>query len=336
MIKRIILLGVTILVYATVKSQTGFEQVLSEIEKNNKSIISERQYSETQKLSYKTGLNPANPKVEYDYLPGKPEGAGTQKDLAITQGFDFPTVYVNRRSVSHEQIAQSDLQFEAFRQQILIEAKLECIDFVYRMKLQAELNKRLENTNRLLEAIIKKTDQGESNVLDLNKIKLLQLDIKNQVALNETVLKTLQHKLDELNGGIPVNLSQLTYPVIADIPAFEALDSLIESNDPVVKSVKQDREITKEQVSLSKSLTLPKVEGGYHQQSILGQRYQGFHVGMTVPLWENKNRVRTEQARLMHSEFQIIEHRTKHYYENKQNYEQYLHWHISSMNISPY
>lgn len=162
--------------------------------------------------------------------------------------------------------------------------------------------------------------------MDLNKIKLLQLEVKNQADLNESSLKTLQHQLDELNGGIPLDLSQIEYPVISDLPDFEVLDSLIEANDPEVKAVEQKRDVNKEQMELTRSMTLPKLEGGYHQQSILGQKYQGFHVGMTIPLWENKNRVKTERARLLHSEYEITEHRTEHYYRNKQLYEKYLHW----------
>jgi outer membrane protein, heavy metal efflux system len=327
MIRITYVIFVAVFALSSANAQTGFEKVLSEIERNNKSLASEKQYRETQKLSYKTGLNPENPKVDYERLPGTPEGAGTQKDFSVTQGLDFPTSYGRKRSVSNEQITQSDLQFSVFRQEILLEAKRACIDYVYRKTLQAQLDKRLQDANALLEATNRKTVQGESNILDLNKIKLLQLEIKNETELNATELKTLQHKLDELNGGSPLVISEFGYPVISPLPAFETLDSLIEANDPVVKTVKQEREINKEQVGLTRSLTLPKFEGGYHQQSILGQKYKGFHVGMTIPLWENKNRVKTEQARVMLSEFQITEHRNKHYYENKQLYEQYLHWH---------
>jgi outer membrane protein, heavy metal efflux system len=326
MIKTTYLILIAVFGLTSVKAQTGVEKVLSEIERNNKSIISQKQYREAEKISYKTGLNPENPKVDYEHLPGRPEGAGTQKDFSVTQDFDFPTSYAKKRSVSNQQIAQSELQFMAFRQQILLDSKLACIDYVYHKRLQTELDKRLQNASMLLDAITRKTEQGESNVLDLNKVKLVQLEIKNQAALNATELKTLQHKLDELNGGVPLELSQLDYPVILSLPPFETLDSLIESNDPEVKTVKQEREINKAQLGLTRSLTLPKLEGGYHQQSILGQKYQGFHVGMTIPVWENKNRVKTEQARLMLAEFQITEHRTKHYFENKQLYEQYLHW----------
>ena len=326
MITRTYLILIATLVLSSVQAQTSLEKILAEVQKNNKSLLSERQYWESQKLSYKTGLNPDNPKAEFDYMIGSPEGAGNQRDIVITQGFDFPTAYGKRKNVSEEQIIQSDIQLNAYRQQIILEAKLLCLEFIYRNKLQSQLNQRLENANRLLEATNRKTEQGESNILDLNKIKLLQLDIKNQVDLNSTALKTEQHKLDEMNGGNPLDLSQLDYSVLSVLPPFEVLDSLIESNDPVVKAVKQEREITKEQVALSKSLSLPKVEGGYHQQAILGQKYQGFHVGMTIPLWENKNRIKTQQARLTHNELQIQEHRTKHYFENKLLYEQYLHW----------
>ena len=115
----------------------------------------------------------------------------------------------------------------------LLEAKLACIDYIYHTKLQEELDKRLENANTLLEAIHKQTEQGESSLLDLNKIKLLQLEIKNQADLNQTSLKTLQHQLYELNVAYPwmfLKLNTLSFRT----PGFEVVDSLIDANDPKV------------------------------------------------------------------------------------------------------
>jgi cobalt-zinc-cadmium efflux system outer membrane protein len=307
-------------------AQVTIDKVLSEIEKNNKSLMTEKQHWEAQKLSYKTGLTPENPKAELDYMKGRPEGAGNQQDFAITQGFDFPTSYGKRKSVSNEQITNADHKFNSTRQEVLLEAKLLCIEYVFRNKYEQELEKRLQTADNLLQATDKSTAQGESNILDLNKVRLLQLEIRNQVDLNTTIIKTTQHKLDEMNGGVPIDLSQLVYPAIDELPPFEILDSLIEANDPVVKAIQQEKQISQGQVALIRSLSLPKLEGGYHRQSILGQTYEGFHVAMTVPLWENKNRVKTQQARLVHSELQIQDHRTEHYYRNKELYEEYLHW----------
>ncbi len=307
-------------------AQTSIDQLLKEIERNNKSIIAEKQYWEAQKLSYKTGLTPDNPKAEIDYMVGRPEGAGNQRDFVITQGFDFPTSYGKRKSLSNEQIENVDYQFNVHRQEVLLEAKLACIQLVYRSKFQEHLKQRLANADRLLSATNEQITRGETNILNLNKIKLLQLEIKNQNNLNATDIRTIQHKLDELNGGTPLNTLGITLGPEIALQSFAEIDSLIEANDPVVKSVIQEREISARQLSLTKSLTLPKLEGGYHQQAILGQTYEGFHFGITLPLWENKNKVRTQQAKLTFSELAIQQHRTEHYFENKQLYEQYLHW----------
>jgi outer membrane protein, heavy metal efflux system len=111
-------------------AQTKVDQLLKEIEQNNKSIIAEKQYWEAQKLSYKTGLTPDNPKAEIDYMVGRPEGAGNQRDIVVTQGLDFPTSYGKRKSLSNEQIGNADNHMAAFRQEILLEAKLLCIQLV--------------------------------------------------------------------------------------------------------------------------------------------------------------------------------------------------------------
>jgi outer membrane protein, heavy metal efflux system len=307
-------------------AQTNIDQLLMEIERNNKSLIAEKQYWEAQKLSYKTGLTPDNPKAEIDYMAGRPELAGNQRDIVVIQGFDFPTSYGKRKSVSNEQIENVDNQLNIFRQEVLLTAKLLCIELFYHTKFLDHLKQRLANADRLLAATNQQIERGETSILNLNKVKLLQLEIKNQSDLHATEIKTIQHKLDELNGGTPLNTTGIALSAEIVLPPFEEIDSLIEANDPVVKSIEQEKEIAAKQVSLSKSLALPKLEGGYHQQAILGQTYEGFHFGMTIPLWESKNKVKTQQAQLVFSELAIQEHRTQHYFENKQLFEKYLHW----------
>jgi outer membrane protein, heavy metal efflux system len=49
--------------------------------------------------------------------------------------------------------------------------------------------------------------------------------------------------------------------------------------------------IGQQMVEVSKALNLPKFETGYHYQAMLGQRFNGLHLGLTIPLWENKNKV---------------------------------------------
>lgn len=80
--------------------------------------------------------------------------------------------------------------------------------------------------------------------------------------------------------------------------------------------------ILQQQIAVQKATNLPKIETGYHSQGILGQSYKGFHAGITIPLWENKNRSRTAKANLDYANSSAETHRLDHRLENKQYYEQ--------------
>jgi len=309
---------------STALAQSTVDQVLAEIARNNKSIIANNQFQEAQKLTFKTGLMPENPKVEYDYLPGSPADAGTQRDFNVTQGFDFPTAYGKKAKVSGQQIAKLKFEADAFRQNVLLEAKHYCIELIYRNNLAVELSKRFERATSVHQNYKTRLANGQGTVLDLNKASLQLLAIKTELQLNESERNKVLHKLSELNGGKEVVLPDTAYPPAPVVPAFEEMDSLIEANDPVLKIIRKEKEIVAYQVELTKTLTFPKIEAGYHSQAILGQQYRGAHFGLSIPLWENKNKVKAQNANLAWSDLQIQDHRTEHYYRNKQLYEQYL------------
>jgi outer membrane protein, heavy metal efflux system len=303
-------------------AQSDVDRVLKSVETNNKAIQSNRKYWEARRAEFKTGLTPYDPLVEYDYLFGSPVGAGNQKDFSVTQRLDFPTTYKRKKELSNEQIAQTELQKKVYRQDILLQAKLLTTQIIYLNKKGAELNRRLANTQQLVQDYEKKLEKGDVIILDVNKAKLQLLNINNEVALNNNEIQVATTRLIELNGGAPIQVSDTTYPVTVAVPDFETLDSLIEANDPILKVYEQEKEIVQQQITVQKSLNLPKIETGYHSQGILGQSYKGVHAGITIPLWENKNRIKAAQANLdfatANAQTHIIEHRL----ENKGYYDQ--------------
>jgi len=323
--KKIIYILLPLLVLVVkVNGQITIDSVLVNIAKNNKTIIANTKYWEAKNLEYQTGLNPYNPKVDYDYLIGTPENAGNQTDFAVTQSFDFPTVYVKKKQLSNEQIKQTEFQLKANRQHVLIEAKLICIELVYRNKLNSELSIRKQNTEKWLFAFQKSLEKGEGNIMDVNKAKLQLIEINAAFQQNLSASNQLNQKLTELNGGIPIQFSDTGYSTFDLIPTFETLEKEIEAKDPVRKYLEQEKAIGQSEVALSKSLTLPKIETGYHYQAILGQRFNGIHFGLTIPLWENKNTVKTKQAELNLNEANLQDHINEHYYDVKQKYERMI------------
>jgi outer membrane protein, heavy metal efflux system len=302
-------------------AQSGVDSVLRSVEANNKAIQSNKKYWEARRAEFKTGLTPYDPQVEYDYLLGSPVGAGNQRDFSVTQRLDFPTTYKRKRELSGRQIAQTELQQQTFRQDILLEAKLASLQMIYLNKKAAELNRRLQNTQQLLQDLGKKLDKGDVIILDVNKAKLQLLNIQNEVAFNQNAKQVIQTRLSELNGGITIDISDTSYPEMPFIPDFNTLDSMIEAKDPIIKVHQQEIEIQKKQIDLQRSLNLPKIETGYHSQGILGQSYRGLHAGITIPLWENKNKLRAAQANLDYAAANAETHVTQHRYENKGYYD---------------
>ncbi|HNC33954.1 MAG: TolC family protein [Flavobacteriales bacterium] len=320
--KKIIYIILPLLISAmNVNGQTTIDSVLVNIAKNNKTIVANTKYWEAKKLEYQTGLTPYNPKVDYDYLIGTPSNAGNQTDFAITQSFDFPTVYARKKQLSNEQIKQAEFQLNANRQEVLLEAKIICIELIYRNKFNSELTTRKQNTEKWLTAFQKSLEKGQGNIMDVNKAKLQLIEINASFQENLSISNQLNQKLTELNGGVPIQFSDTAYSSFEFISDFETLEQEIEANDPVRKYLEQEKVIGQNEVSLSKSLTLPKIETGYHYQSILGQRFNGVHFGLTIPLWENKNIVKTQQAELILNEANLQDHINEHYYDIKQKYE---------------
>lgn len=316
-------LSIILLILFTSKAytQTTVDAVLSTIEKNNKTILANVQYWEAKKLEYKTGLTPYNPKVDYDYLNGSPVSAGNQTDFAVTQSFDFPTAYSKKKQLSNEQIEQADFQINATSQNVLLETKLICIELVYRNKFQTELTKRKQSTEKWLNAFQVKLDKGEGNILDVNKAKLQLIEINATFQENLSTINQLNQKLTELNGGIVLEFTDTIYSPLPSIPTFDSLEAEIEANDPVRKYLEQEKVIGQKELALSKAMSLPKLETGYHYQAILGQRFNGIHFGLTIPLWGNKNKVKAQQANLAFNDFNLQDHLNEHYYDIKQKYE---------------
>jgi len=315
---------ILLLLFATSgMSQSNIDNVLAGIAKNNKTILANSQYQEAQKLQYKTGLAPYNPVVNYDYMIGSPATAGDQTDFTVTQTIDFPTAYIKKKQLSEKQIEQSEFQHTSVRQDILLNAKKLCIELVYRNKLQSQLIQRKQYTDKLFNDFQTMLSVGEGNILDVNKAQLQLIEIKKEFQQNLSLINQLNQKLTALNGGNAIVLSDTIYPLMANIQAFEQLENEIENSDPIRKSLEQEKLISQKQVELTRTMSLPKIEAGYRYQGILGQTFQGVRLGLTIPLWENKNTVKTHQAKLMFTHLTLQDHHNEHFYEIKQQYEKY-------------
>jgi len=321
--KSILLYLFSLLAFVTVNAQSSFEIIMKEIEQNNKTLQANIQKKEAQNLQFKSEMPLYNPNIEYDYLFGYPLTAGNQTDVLVNQTFDFPTVYGKRKQLANEQITQSSYNYDAARQEVLYEAQTTCIELVYRNKLHQQFQQRKTFTENLLSNFDKKLETGDGNILDVNKARLQLIEINKEFQLNLSEINQLNQQLTALNGGIEISFSETIYPEMDPIPFFEDLYDEIKTEDPTLKFIELETVTAKKQLELSKALALPKMEAGYRYQGILGQTFNGFHIGTSIPLWENKYKVRQSEAAVMFSDLRVREYQNEKFYNAKQLFEKY-------------
>jgi len=285
-----------IVLSVNVHAQKNIDDILIQIDKNNSSLSAMRKSIDAQKTGNKTGIYLHNPEVEFNYLFGNPSSIGNRQDFSVSQSFDFPTAYFIKNKIADIKDEQSELEFLRFQKEILLKARIICIDLVYSNALKLEYQNRLNQAKELAKLYKLKFDAGDVNILEYNKSQLNLLNIQNKVDLIEIDRTSLVSELNLLNGGITTELTETVSQTPIITSDFDQWFAGAEVNNPLLRWLKHEIEIGKKQISLTKAQALPKMQAGYMSETVVGQQFRGISVGFSVPLWENKNSVKFAKA----------------------------------------
>ena len=294
---KLYILGLMLLGTLTTRAQSSIDQVLRNIETNNKSLQANTKMTDAQKLEAQTGKFLANPSVEWEQMWGNRNNPGSEYTLTVKQSLDFPTTYSNKNKLANLKANTIGFQSAAYRQQLLLNAKQTCIEIIYLRKQKSLLDERLANAETMFALYKKRFESGDANQLELNKIQLELLNAQNQSRLNKAALTAAEEQLRNFNGGNPITFDATDYPTGEELINFDQLQAAFMEADPNLKSLTGDQEIANREVKLSRSLTLPKFDVGYKRNAASDHvASNGFMVGVSIPLFENKNTVKKTKA----------------------------------------
>lgn len=278
------------------KAQNTVQDVLSAIEKNNPVLKANEQFFEAKNLGFKSQTNLANPELEWEKSFSSEEGK--PYEILVSQSFDFPTSYLYKNQIKKAQIANTENYKAKSRQDILLEAKLLCINLIYYNKQKAELESRLISSESLDDLFQKRLAEGDATILEANKIKMLRLNTANQLKMINAKVSNLSDDLTKLNGGKQIEFKLLEYPLMSINQEMKDLLTQSLSADPQLKLLSTKEEISAKETSLVKTNSLPKFSIGYrYLNSDVMKQANGIKLGLSIPLWENKNKVK--RARLL-------------------------------------
>lgn len=290
-----------------VYAQDQIKTLLASIEKNNISLKSLKEDREAARLAASVNLLPDNPEVEYNYLTGSPSTFGNRHDFSIRQTFDFPTAYLFKNKLSSSGKIVSDLNYEKSRQDILLEARKLCVDVIYQENLLRIASQREEDANRMVMAYRKMLEEGKGNKLDLNRALIALAQVKSEILLLKNHQMEMLSKLKVMNGGESMVVNMINFPEVPLPANFEDWYS-INSNQITELKLLREMIVSKDlTVKVQRSLTLPKFSAGYMSEKVTGEQFQGVTLGMSLPLWGNRNTVKTLKAEYSSLELKLSE-----------------------------
>ena len=277
----------------------NIDQVLQSIEANNKELLSQKQLTKAQKMENRTENNLPDPTVSYSSFYKNGAGPGHGTELVATQGFDFPTQYITRNRQAEMENEAIDLQQQAFRRDVLLRAKNLCLDLILLNQEKALMDIRMKNADELEALYAKRLEAGDANILEVNKIKMERMNVQTEVAQNHASHRNALQSLLAMNGNMPVEFSESTYPEVKEILDYNQLRDEVVASDYSLQAAVAFTRAAEKQVSVDKQNWLPKLEAGFRRNTDTGMSMNGFVVGGSIPLFSNRKKVQIAKAQAL-------------------------------------
>ena len=287
-------------------AQGSIDEVLRSVATNNPELRANGQLIQSRKLEARLDNNLPDPSVSYSHQYGNREGMGFQGELIASQSFDFPMVYARKHQLTQAKSVALDREEKAFRQDLLLQAKRVCLDLVFLNQQRALLNERLRNAEQLAVLFATRLEKGDANVLETNKIQLELLNVRTEARANETARQAKLRELATLNGGEALAFEDTTYLVDEELPPYATLREEVLEADSRLSLLRGEQLTASRQLKVNLAKRMPGLELGYRMNSATGgARFNGFLVGISIPLFSNRNYVKQARAQQLYTELQL-------------------------------
>ena len=300
--KRYIILAVS-LVAMSVMAQSPIDNILQSVAENNNSIKATQQDVSAAQTELSAENCLENTTFEFEYLWAEKQVPGGNKyGFSIMQGFDFPTVYGQRRNLINAQNALGTSQINYVRQSVLLDARNLYIKIVYLNKQIEIVTEREYIARSLVDMYKTRLEAGDASRLDVNKVEIERLSQSSRLKMLINERNAAIADLVACNGGkvLPINATQIAqYPLISMPASLDAVAAQWQEADANINMLRKQQQVAESFTAVSKEGWIPKFELGYKQAYEVGDMFYGLAVGISLPLFKTSNEVKTAQARAL-------------------------------------
>ena len=304
--------------------QVPLEQAVQQSLQNNRFVQSARYDVQSQQSLRRTSTDIG--KLSVTGMFGQYNSyVKSDNNITISQSIPFPTVFGARSALGDANIKSSELMRAATENEIAFQVK----STWYQLAYLRELNKWYARQDSLFgefaEASGVRQRTGESNLLEKVTAESRHLQSQTLLRQNEADIIIYRKRLQTLLNSpseVDAQLSQLV-PRSLPIP-----DSVAVLNNPQLEWYRQQITIAEKSKLVEKNLLAPDLIVGYFNQTLIGtptaensaniatksDRFQGFQVGISIPLW-----FRPQTARIKAAEYNRLSSESR-YQQEQRNY----------------
>lgn len=293
----------------------GLTSILTSIETNNTQLRSLRQQGIATISGLESDITIGETSVEYSpFVQRGAKGLGSS-ELIVSQEFELPASYKARQHSVELQQNVLDQEYLLLRRDILLEAcKLWC-DLATARENAILIDNRLATADTLLSICNRRMEGGNATIMEENRIKVDRMELATQRVQNEGELSRIILELERL--GADHNLLVATNGTADTAEAMRSLSHLLGSEPTSELSVAlANLQSVKQEVKLSEQSWWPKLTMGYRRNTEYGERANnGVLLGVSVPLFTKKKKMKAAQMRELASEQEI--ENVKHQMESR-------------------
>jgi len=250
------------------------------------------------------------PKTVIEGAYGQINSYQNDNSFTVSQGFAFPTVYVNQNKLSNASIKSAGWQLKGARLEVVTQVKQVYLQLTYLYSRHKLLVYQDSLYSGFLHAAELRARSGETNRLEMITARSQSLEIKNQIRQVMADVGIYARKLQTLmNSGVAISPSDTVLRRFDFIPAG---DSVALIANPSLGYIRQQTEMADITRRLERSRMLPDLSIGYFSQTMIGSqeingitrnfdagyRFSGVQTGIAIPLWFGSAVSKTKAARI--------------------------------------
>lgn len=283
----------------------SLDGILSAISANNPDIKASMAMLKKDSIDIASTNYLEDPSVDFEYLFGS-KSVGDKWAIGISQGFEWPGMYKSRKQANKSKTNALSYSAITKRLEVLYQAKLLCLDIININKKIAVWQCIHDRYAEMYDNYSLALNQREITILDINKLRIELANTSQALEDLKVERDGIIADLNALNGSD--DLSQTLTDGLAGYPSeeFFPLEEYVQqydTYDPESNYYNEMQDALKTESSIARMGWLPKFSVGYKYSNEIGDGFNGFTIGASIPLFANRKKTEAAKAQKIANTF---------------------------------